>query len=51
MTPKFSDEELQKGFDGAATIMSEDGQEYRVHLAPHSSKMLVTLAPHEKRHE
>jgi hypothetical protein len=48
MAPRFSDEELQKAFDGAATIRSEDGREYRCHLAPASSKLLVTLAPHEK---
>ncbi len=47
MIPRFSDAELLKAFEGAATICSEDGKEYRCHLAPASSKLIVTLAPHE----
>ncbi len=47
MIPKFSDEELRKAFDGAVTIRAENGKEYRCHLTAASSKLLVTLCPHE----
>ncbi len=47
MTPKFSDAELAKAFDGAPTIQSEDGKEWRCHYTEASSKLIVTLAPHE----
>ena len=49
MQPTFSDAELERAFEGAATIVSDAGKEYRCHYTKASSKLLVTLCPHEAR--